>query len=435
MGELPNDVLAVLFSNLNAAECLKCCVVCTRWNRIAGLGCMTLSVKDPAFYPKRSPVCSPTNIGSVTLVVGHTRTTKKGDGPPTPRISGHFPQPTILRGQGIWSKIVYVSDLLRDFPGVNMCRSRALEAGKIPTLTSNSHFQGAIRVENPMPAPNNLVTLDISSSCMEYGSQACAGHDGPMFVDIIEAKKPRLLKSCLKQLNVSGLSHLQQLSVRGCSRLECLILPAQLQTLDASGCSNLIRIDYSNGIGHGSSLIALNLSGCRLLCHHEYRSFNPRPGLLGPNTMKALRNIVDLDLSQVYQPNALDRTCCDALRSTVCMSTFSLRYGATDELILALARSRSVTTLRLVDVAFSPHVSDEAVECLAKSAPNLERFNLRGCKSITTSCYNRMPVYLERRRRRRKENEAENEATYDEDLFGKCARKGDNLFYFCQNKV
>ena len=47
---------------------------------------------------------------------------------------------------------------------------------------------------------------------------------------------------------------------------------------------------------------------------------------------------------------------------------------------------------------------DESVELLARSATKLERMNMRGCKKITTGCYNHIPIYLERRRHREEDS-------------------------------
>ena len=74
---------------------------------------------------------------------------------------------------------------------------------------------------------------------------------------------------------------------------------------------------------------------------------------------------------------------------------------------------------------------DESVELLARSATKLERMNMRGCKKITTGCYNHIPIYLERRRHR----EEDGSLLEEDETLGSCSRKkGDNLFYFCQGK-
>eukprot|EP00521_Asterionellopsis_glacialis_P008733 CAMPEP_0195285878 /NCGR_PEP_ID=MMETSP0707-20130614/3548_1 /TAXON_ID=33640 /ORGANISM="Asterionellopsis glacialis, Strain CCMP134" /LENGTH=156 /DNA_ID=CAMNT_0040345437 /DNA_START=171 /DNA_END=641 /DNA_ORIENTATION=- len=95
------------------------------------------------------------------------------------------------------------------------------------------------------------------------------------------------------------------------------------------------------------------------------------------------------------------------------LMSLSLRYVATDEILEALASSKSCGyacekgnknhstnfgTLRFVDVAFSPQLTDSSVKALVQRASLLERINLRGCKSISGLCYNEIPIELAHRR-------------------------------------
>ena len=108
---------------------------------------------------------------------------------------------------------------------------------------------------------------------------------------------------------------------------------------------------------------------------------------------------------------------------------FSLRYCASDGILLALVDSESACSgkLRLVDIAFSTKVTDASVKALVRNAPSLERINMRGCKGISGESYNNIPIYLERRRRGETDPE---EALETDASFS--TRKGDNLFYFCK---
>ena len=193
----------------------------------------------------------------------------------------------------------------------------------------------------------------------------------------------------LEVLNISELHHLQRLSVRGCSFLRRLYLPPNLVALDASGCTNLRHLSMPRGVG-SDGLEALNLNGCRSL---EMQEGNE---LFGPGTELALRNAKEVDLSAVSTRAA--PAIARALGVTTCLETLSLRYVATDHMLMALSQSISAReSLRLIDVAFSTEVTDTAVDALVQGASKLERFNLRGCKKVSVECYNKVPVLLLKR--------------------------------------
>jgi len=405
-------------------------------------------------HPRSDDAISPDIIGSVTLS-GRVRQRNCEEMPaatgaavavaePMKRTRGHLPKPATLTQDVVSTsspaKITFATDLLTDDNSVcstsKLLRTEALEAGNILSLSTPRHnqslFIGAIQMENVLSSP--FITLDLSSSSssyFEYGWRAQqAGKNSPIFDRIKKSKKPRTLRSSMEELDLSGLLHLKELSVRGCGSLQSLKLPPSLCSLDAGGCSELVRIDFPNGSNNGS-MRSLDLSGCRKLRGREQREFLPRPGLLGVYTTDALRSVVHLDMSRIHH-GALDDTFRNALRSTVSLEMFTLRYSANDEVLKALAESESAASgnLRMVDIAFSTKVTDESVELLARSATKLERLNMRGCKKIAVSCYNSVPVYLERRRRREEDGSVLEEG----EAFRTCSRKGDNLFYFCQSK-
>ena len=374
---------------------------------------------------------------------------KKSSATESIRARGHLAQPATLSAKNHSGKMTFSSDRLvngvpEPFNTTNSIafhvpdtqRSDAITGGHVLTLTRAELSEGytcAIRAEGLPHIVKSLVSLDLSSSSSVFEDcWSARGSDNNIFDKIRKHTKPRPFRSSLEHLDVSALHYLEQLSLRGCGNLKSLNLPPSLQTLDAGGCSKLERIDFPRG--SKSFLTALDLGGCRSLRENKKRTYNRSlPGLLGPSTGAALTNIVNLDMSHVCKGDALDQVFCDALRRTSCLEAFSLRYGATDDVLVALAESESARSgkLRLVDTAFSTNISDESVETLAKNSPSLERLNLRGCKKVSSSCYNHIPVYLERRRRRVAEDGKMLEL---DESFRSCSRKGDNLFYLCQKK-
>ena len=452
--QLPREALAATFLFLNARESIGCRGVCKRWSSAAGAGCLILRLRA------RSRLFHG-GVGSVVfagkMAEKKTLSSKRDDddddkkpsATESIRARGHLPQPATLSAKSHSGKMTFASDRSGTPYGVpepyntnsiafhvpDTHRSDAISAGHVLTLTRAELSEGytcAIRVEGLPHIVKSLVSLDLSSSSSVFEDcWSARGSDNKIFDKIRKSTKPRPLRNSLEHLDVSALHYLEQLSLRGCGNLKSLNLPPSLQTLDAGGCSKLERIDFPRG--SKSCLTALDIGGCRSLRENKRGTYNRSlPGLLGPNTGTALTNIVNLDMSHVCKGNALDQVFCDALHRTSCLETFSLRYGATDDVLVALAESESARSgkLRLVDIAFSTNISDESVETLARKSPSLERLNLRGCKKVSSSCYNHIPVYLERRRRRVEDGKM---LELDES-FRSCSRKGDNLFYFCQKK-
>jgi len=416
MDSLPVDVLPIVFSYLDAAACMRCRLVCQRWQRISGKGCVLLALKYYALPPDgRRPV-----LGGVTLMGSgedwagaetiNFRSLK--------RTRGHLPEPRVLfEGQEV-TPLTVLSRLARFDNRFSHVLSDA-----VPTKERGF----AVKIERE-GGQTQLISLDMEASTFEVAWRACAGqrwingvpHPGPLFDRIDE--KPRKLKKALEWLNLTGLQHLQRLSVRGCSSLWKMFLPPGLVALDASGCTSLRLISVPEGV-KDDGLIALNLSGCR--------SLEPRgEEMFGPWTEQAMKSVKEVDLSAVNR--SLAPALASALRVTTCLETLSLRYVATDDILLALSESESAReTLRLLDVAFSTELTDVAVEALVQSAPNLERFNLRGCRGISIECYNKIPVLLMNRQSGYTSHDRESEPSTAD----RKARKGDNIFSFVASGV
>jgi hypothetical protein len=246
----------------------------------------------------------------------------------------------------------------------------------------------------------------------------------------------RPLKTIVKEIDLSSLTHLERVSVRGCSNLEVLCLPPGILALDASSCTKLKKISMRRS-GHvsednattgtqGLGKAALNLSGCRSLSPHGVEG-----KIFGPGTDQfTSRNLAEADLSSTLE--LTDVSIANMLRSATNLASLSLRYVATDFMINALAESNAAaSSLYLLDVAFSSKLTDAAVQLIATKATHLQRMNLRGCRSISTACYNEVPIALEKRLLNK---ELGRNIPIDDILKRSRASslraKGDNIFFF-----
>ena len=423
MLSLPNEALASIFTFLNPIESVSCKAVCKGWSKSAGHGIIIVRTRPTNLHYLKK------HLGYITLngrVKARRRYMNDEDNQTLThtkpeRTRGHLPKPSasITTHDAdapdsnhllVDVSTTFTTDRLKDIE-----RSDALAFGHILSMRTGgfpSQYRGAIQVERT----TKFVSLDLSStsSKVEYCCRVQAGSIWDTLFSL--PKKPRTLRSSLEELDLSGLQHLRELSVRGCSKLTTLRLPPSIVSLDVGSCSELRIINFPNEVD-GTCLRSLDLNGCRGL---------QRFGA----SEQAIKNVIHLDVSNVNQ-NCLDGMLCNALKSTVSLEIFSCRYAATDNVIKALARSGSAASnLRLVDIAFSKEVTDESVELLARSATKLERINMRGCKKITTGCYNHIPIYLERRRQNREDDSSLLEG--DETLVSRSGKKGDNLFYFCR---
>ena len=429
MLDLPNEALVSIFSYLDPIESISCKAVCRRWSKSAGRGVSLLRLRRPQISRISLNFSNDhvlvKNVGKISFKGGiYTRDMNGKDNQTSihtepERTRGHLPKPSasiIHDNSLVDASVTVATDRLMDLePDIWLnhyrnlnSRTDALEAGHVLSMRSGgniSQYLCAIQLEGR--TTHGSLDLSSTSSKTEYCYRSKLGGVSDT---MIIPKKQNTLRSILEELDLSGLHHLRELSVRGCSKLIRLKLPQSLISLDAGGCTELCQINFPNG---ADCLKSLDLNGCRAL--------DQLSGLLG---------LCHLDISSV---KGLDDVICSALTSTAAsLKTFSCRYSATDGIIKALAGSDSaVSSLRLVDIAFSKAVTDESVELLARSATKLERLNMRGCKKVTAGCYNHIPIYLERRRQNREDDSRLLEE--DETLRSSCSRKkGDNLFYFCQ---
>ena len=291
-------------------------------------------------------------------------------------------------------------------------------------------------------------------------------------------------KKLIQVVDLTCLRHLERLSVKGCSKLKVLRVPHCLRALDASACTELREIVMGNmylgdeydgtsvstatssygGTGalsaekdnttrrqsNNNFLTALNLNGCRSLTKASFFA------------QGFLTNVLELDMTSVTKLSTdlivEGFSCAQSLRN------ISLRHMATDAMLHALAKadifhggsdmsagtgtgtgsstvgmnncdvcisngSTCVPPLMLVDLSFS-HVTDGPLEELVRRAKKLERCNLRGCKGISGSCYNQVPIHLSKVHVGVEDQEFAIDYGSDDRHEQKKKRKGDNIFFF-----
>lgn len=438
--DLPTDALVAIYSYLRATESISCRGVCQKWSGTAGAGTIQVQVRRCLINSSRkiTPHDQEDIIGSITLfgrvkkkghINGGGGDDEGGIGVVTAhsnsipeRIRGHLPSPSSQTSQDMSNTIpaayAFVCDELSENDRADALNSVMIRC----TLTTRHPCNAAIQIENPL-AQSPFITIDLSSSSSKFQYGVSEKNKNHTYQTICKEKKVRTLRSSITRIDISCLKHLRVISVGGCGYLRSLLLPKSIQSVDAKGCSELLRIGFPNGCD--GSLQSLDLNGCRILKRID-------DSLFGVNTADLLCNITHLDMSQLPKEGLLNEEFCIGLQSTNHLQMFSLRYCASDAIITALADSQSARSgqLRLVDIAFSVNVTDESVKLLARNGPALERINMRGCRGITGECYNNIPVYLERRRRRGSGGETGCE---DEEMDAfPSSRKGDNLFYFCK---
>jgi hypothetical protein len=91
-------------------------------------------------------------------------------------------------------------------------------------------------------------------------------------------------------------------------------------------------------------------------------------------------------------------------------------------------------SLKLVDVAFSPHLKDESVMTLVQKSLKLERFNLRGCRGVSSECYNNTPIIIMQQRKvATVPLGGSNVGIQSKATANYKKRKGDNLFFFAHS--
>jgi hypothetical protein len=414
--ELPDEALSIIFGYLNSGETLSSRRVCRDWrerlvgNAYISCNCGTWFAPQTSGQPgggnpifdiwlkgnrvgKRLQACSSGGRAQ------RNREDRKRYGGVS-RTKGHLPEPFVVSS---------TSELSIEKP---------FEFARISTNGVSFQME---------QHENNLFweTLDLSLSSCVLHRQINDGPQGSSFTCV----RP-LLKRILCEVDLSGARQLQKLSVRGCSNLRTLQLPPNLVALDASSCTRLSCLSSPFGLGQKGRFEALNLKGCRSLVAQDKRY------LFGAATPDAMKHLRDLDLSST---SMLEKSIVAyALNQTCCLEMLSLRYVASDDVLLALAESIAAKeTLRLVDTSFSSELTDESCEVLVNAARHLERLNLRACSSVSAACYNAIPVELQQR----KKPIGEDDDYHSEESFSVSKasvsqnRKGDNIFYFTRSSA
>ena len=336
------------------------------------------------------------------------------------RTRGHLPNPNVLDGESklLTFRTTRTCSASVDTPGTCMptpTNKRRMEM----VQTASSQITVAIRFEQitERSRMSYITSLDLESIRMHYPIPSTSIRTTKC------PSKSHPVKKSIQVLDLSSLCQLKKLSVRGCSSLRILRIPSCLEGLDSSACSALKEItfsvenlgDYSSG--QGLCVKAMNLNGCRSLTRIQFFE-------------DAVRNVTELDMTSVSSmPKAL---IAQVLKRAEVLKNVSLRYIATDDIITALAASKAAHCLCLVDISFSS-VTDGPVESLVNRAMQLERCNLRGNKNISGECYNQVPIHLSRRN-------GSTESMEDFSVLKDGAdderkrRKGDNIFFFVNNK-
>ena len=378
MDQLPADALAVVFEHLNAADCLRMRGVCQEWNTIAASGCGHIVLVDNVRH----------RMGRVHLVgyrakVNVDKHQQESRIFSKKRTRGHLPEPCVMEEE------------------TEHTSTSSLE------VVATGFNSAALRIDHARVHEDYLQSLDLAASMSQLRVW--------QFLEMMlpppgSFHKPEPLRRALREVDLSGLCRLGRLSVRGCSNLRILRLPMSLKALDASACGQLRLISMPNT----GKLTALNLNGCGELQQSS-------TGLFGSLALEQTRELNMSSTTLLPKP-----LLAGELRMTTRLVSLSLRYIATDEVLVALAASTSAReTIRWVDTAFSTKLTDAAVEALVQAAPKLERLNLRGCRSVSVGCYNHVPILLEKRRK----GLDQNDATTDHPGAHQ-KRKGDNVFFF-----
>jgi hypothetical protein len=395
--DLPEEALSTVLQYLDAAETIAARRVCHDW-RGRLIGCAYIKFSGRTLY---GPTAERPGYGNGFLSVhllGHRATTAKIDKESKlkrNRVKGHLPEPNVLSG----------NETALEEPHEFRTTDDLSAAMRMEESGHGQHFQ----------------SLDLSkeSYCKRVHMQPILSVSKVLPQELRQVLSKPLLKRILCELDLSGLRRLERLSVRGCARLRRMQLPPCLVALDASACTELVSLSFP--FGQLERLKALNLSGCRSIAAHN------RHGLFGHSTGTVMRFLRELDLSSTVQLQK--SVMADALNMTSNLESLSLRYIASDEVLLSLATSNSARgTLTLVDASFSADLADDSVEALVNAASRLQRLNLRACGRVSANCYNAVPLELEDRRA----NPDSSRPPFS--VNRSCQkRKGDNIFFFDRN--
>jgi hypothetical protein len=308
MDELPAELLSKVFEYLNAGDALSSRRVCSKWkNRLTGCGHITVNI-DYLRTRRILPVWVGRSwLGKVKSgLCLHGQVVKNGT-----QESGELAGEAQLHVHPIGSF------------GAALCFER-MEEG---------YFWRSLDFDQS--------TFDLSYL---VGGSYNPGH--------------KYIKHVLKTADLSGLTKLEHLNVSGCSKLETLLLPPNLKSLDASDCPVLRNISFPAG---RCELNHLNVNYCHSLVAFKANAFNDTTTQLGR-----------------------------ILRMSTHLTYVSLRSVATDELLCSLSESVSArANLRRIDASQSGAVCDTSVEVLTKATLNLEEMIIDGCKSISKALHER----------------------------------------------
>jgi hypothetical protein len=528
MDTLPSEAIHLILAHLDVLESLSCRRVCRDW-MVRLTGCALFEYSCPPMQPyiyrliqgihlsgtRQQPYQQHSAVArKLENEVDNNDDTQQVDC--RKRTRGHLPEPQVL---------LVKSTTTEDKNSSAISLSPVLEF-----LPSHRVPATAFRLEEPFMSsscttlhqrPANDNEDDLSSSTGKRLDWTCINlsestiilpdhHPRRLEAELVRTKSRRL-QNVLLRVDVSSLTKLERLSVRGCGNLQRLLLPTCLQALDASSCARLVSIGMPSmwvppaatalvvdvagdgtgaGDGDGVSdgcreqsqqrqqqreqhsaiagqpppqLVALNLSGSRNLQTLFYTLPSLSHG--APHLLKHLKELNASSTLKVGSRSKATTTTTTTLatpsilgailRHTVQLESLSLRYIATDEMLEHLAQSQSATssgTLQWIDISFSPTVQDASVYGLVHAAPRLERLNLRGCTSVSGTCYNQVPIVLMERASHRPLipplplGTNETDPALQPQGVGKptppwsspvaaslSRRKGDNMFYFTAN--
>lgn len=450
MNSLPSETFTSIFSFLDTITCIRNKAVCKAWRNDAPRECGYFHVKTPT--PASASASSASSLSlftdnknkhhrekaefslEVQIQVQEACARLKRDRKvPLKRTKGHLPDPNVLKGTS-----EMLTFLTRNHEHERSESKNAKTTARTSTVTCNtrnywemevmqisvSQIAVAIRFEqmDKLCQISHITSLDFESMRMR-SAHNCS----------------KLTKKAIQFMDLSSLCQLRRISVRGCSNLITLRLPMSLEGIDASACTKLQTITFGadssldlnptkeqGETGRGSNslprLKALNLNGARSLT--SVKLFED-----------AMEKVTELDMTSVTKMSKT--VIAQGLERAMYIQSVSLRYIATDAMIIALATCSAgcMESLRLVDIAFS-HVRDKSVEKLVNSAIYLERCNLRGNKGISGSCYNQVPIYLSRRigmGNKKMDDFSVQEGNVVNSTSERKRRKGDNIFFFTKD--
>eukprot|EP00192_Tetraselmis_astigmatica_P011086 CAMPEP_0117683990 /NCGR_PEP_ID=MMETSP0804-20121206/20789_1 /TAXON_ID=1074897 /ORGANISM="Tetraselmis astigmatica, Strain CCMP880" /LENGTH=369 /DNA_ID=CAMNT_0005494809 /DNA_START=391 /DNA_END=1501 /DNA_ORIENTATION=- len=167
---------------------------------------------------------------------------------------------------------------------------------------------------------------------------------------------------------VDGMSHLQ---AAGCKHLKWLVAADSLRSADFGSCPELRKLHSP-----GQTLRTLDVTNCRNL---DPDCLLQICGVMGPRGSK-LQHLYCSWMTQL--PESLLET---VVISSSSLATLSIRGIGTDKIVASVLRS--CPHLVDLDTAFSPQLSGECWQEMLEILPTIQRFNIRGCRSISPLDY------------------------------------------------